>query len=192
MLLRGHCLLIGKAAASTEHVCDHRLPEYCNACTLQVHGKSGNYLTLPTSYCACQAHYYEVVSKSEAPYVSACQMAAEKLHFLAYCATLQAAVYHAVTFLPTDLNSLCQSTLHMVLQATDQVASTGGQTCKARLTNLHALLTKQAERVLLLPDLPLCRVQCKHQLAARLAFILKSCPITTVTDAVLAEHLLGA
>jgi hypothetical protein len=38
----------------------------------------------------------------------------------------------------------------------------------------------------------LCCVQCKHQLAARLAFILKSCPVTTVTDAVLAEHLLGA
>lgn len=37
---------------------------------LQVHGKSGNYLTLPKSYCACQAHYYEVVAKSEAPYVS--------------------------------------------------------------------------------------------------------------------------
>jgi hypothetical protein len=35
-------------------------------------------------------------------------------------------------------------------------------------------------------------LQCKHQLAARLAFILKSCPVTPVTDAVLAEHLLGA
>jgi hypothetical protein len=49
---------------------------------------------------------------------------------------------------------------------------------------------------LLLPPLLLllmvCDVQCKHQLAARLAFILKSCPIITVTDAALADHLLQA
>lgn len=70
-------------------------------CIFEVHGKSGQYLTLPKTYCSCHAHYYEVVAKSEAPF-------------------------------------------------------------------------------------------CKHQLAARLAFILKSCPTTTVSDAALAEHLLAA
>jgi predicted nucleic acid-binding Zn finger protein len=42
----------------------------CFCDILQVHGKSGEYLTLAKSYCSCQAHYYEVVAKSEAPYVS--------------------------------------------------------------------------------------------------------------------------
>ncbi|KAF8060030.1 ZSWIM7 [Scenedesmus sp. PABB004] len=34
----------------------------------QVKGKSGVYLTFARTYCACQAHYYEVVCKAEAPY----------------------------------------------------------------------------------------------------------------------------
>jgi hypothetical protein len=37
---------------------------------LQVRGKSGVYITFAKTYCSCQAHYYEVVCKSEAPYVS--------------------------------------------------------------------------------------------------------------------------
>lgn len=37
---------------------------------VQVHGKSGQHLTLSKSFCSCQAHYYEVVCKAEAPYVS--------------------------------------------------------------------------------------------------------------------------
>lgn len=41
-------------------------------CCAQVHGKSGQYLTLVKSYCSCQAHYYEVVAKGEALYVSNC------------------------------------------------------------------------------------------------------------------------
>jgi hypothetical protein len=36
----------------------------------QVRGKSGVYITFAKTYCSCQAHYYEVVCKSEAPYVS--------------------------------------------------------------------------------------------------------------------------
>ena len=64
-------------------------------------GKSGTYLTLASSCCSCQAHYYEVVCKADAPF-------------------------------------------------------------------------------------------CKHQLAARLALILKRCPVTLVPDAALAEHLLQA
>jgi hypothetical protein len=35
-------------------------------------------------------------------------------------------------------------------------------------------------------------VQCKHQLAARLAHLLKRCPVTVVADAALAQHLLQA
>lgn len=34
----------------------------------QVRGKSGVYITFAKTYCSCQAHYYEVVCKSEAPY----------------------------------------------------------------------------------------------------------------------------
>lgn len=56
---------------------------YCNTCSgpsvltaicaLQVRGKSGVYLTFARSYCCCQAYYYEVVSKTEALYVSTLQ-----------------------------------------------------------------------------------------------------------------------
>ena len=39
---------------------------------LQVRGKSAsdNYLVFPEHYCSCQAFFYEVVHRSEAPYVS--------------------------------------------------------------------------------------------------------------------------
>ncbi|KAF6252332.1 hypothetical protein COO60DRAFT_1704350 [Scenedesmus sp. NREL 46B-D3] len=67
----------------------------------QVRGKSGVYITFAKTYCSCQAHYYEVVCKSEAPY-------------------------------------------------------------------------------------------CKHQLAARLAFALKRCPVTVVPDSAIAQFLLDS
>eukprot|EP00879_Flechtneria_rotunda_P012810 GHRR01013376.1.p1 GENE.GHRR01013376.1~~GHRR01013376.1.p1 ORF type:complete len:136 (+),score=40.79 GHRR01013376.1:228-635(+) len=67
----------------------------------QVQGKNGQYITFSRTYCSCQAHYYEVVCKAEAPY-------------------------------------------------------------------------------------------CKHQLAARLALILKRCPVAVVPDAAMAEFLLQA
>lgn len=51
---------------------------------------------------------------------------------------------------------------------------------------------KMCNTLLMLLLLMVCDVQCKHQLAARLAFILKSCPIISVSDAALAEHLLQA
>jgi len=38
-----------------------------------VHGKSDQHTTLPRHYCTCQAHHFEVVCKSEAPYVSLCR-----------------------------------------------------------------------------------------------------------------------
>lgn len=39
---------------------------------MQVRGKSSsdNYLVFPEHYCSCQAFFYEVVGRSEAPYVS--------------------------------------------------------------------------------------------------------------------------
>jgi hypothetical protein len=37
---------------------------------LQVHGKSGQYVTVPKHFCSCQAYYYKVLSKSADPYVS--------------------------------------------------------------------------------------------------------------------------
>jgi hypothetical protein len=36
----------------------------------QVHGKSHQHTTLPRHYCSCQAYHYEVVCRSDAPYVS--------------------------------------------------------------------------------------------------------------------------
>jgi len=47
-------------------------PPSCIDAVEQVPGTAGEeYITMDKSYCSCQAHYYEVVSKSEAPYVSA-------------------------------------------------------------------------------------------------------------------------
>jgi hypothetical protein len=85
----------------------------CDLSASQVHGKSGNYLTLPTSYCACQAHYYEVVSKSEAPYVSA--TGHKLLEHYVPCAYYSAAVVsNAFAFLPADPNCFCCSTSYAI------------------------------------------------------------------------------
>lgn len=43
-----------------------------SGCVAQVQGKTAadQYLVFPDHYCSCQAFFYEVVSRSEAPYVS--------------------------------------------------------------------------------------------------------------------------
>eukprot|EP00878_Enallax_costatus_P007130 GHUV01007473.1.p2 GENE.GHUV01007473.1~~GHUV01007473.1.p2 ORF type:complete len:139 (+),score=23.19 GHUV01007473.1:150-566(+) len=99
-------LLLGRNFQKALQVVDQNEVECFQAQTsgrriFQVKGKTGQYVTFAKTYCSCQAHYYEVVSRAEAPY-------------------------------------------------------------------------------------------CKHQLAARLALVLKRCPVTYVPDTALAEFLLQA
>lgn len=51
------------------------------SCGVQVQGKSAadQYLVFPDHYCTCQAFFYEVVGRSEAPYVSMLLVGESKL-----------------------------------------------------------------------------------------------------------------
>ena len=99
---------------------------------LQVQGKSAvdHYLVFPAHYCSCHAFFYEVVGRSEAPFVS----------------------------------------LYLVLRLFS---------CKM-CDSLHFTMRQYLF------------LQCKHQIAARVAETSRRCQITVVPDHVLAEILLEA
>jgi hypothetical protein len=79
---------------------------------VQVRGKSGVYITFAKTYCSCQAHYYEVVCKSEAPYVSCLSAAglqricAERCLYPACPST----VYSTAVWRTVQLAGVCQRT----------------------------------------------------------------------------------
>ncbi len=138
----------------------------------QVHGKSSQHTALPRHYCSCQAHHYEVVCKSEAPYVSLAfpdplcagqSGCLDGLTIGAHCTTPTLGASQV------NLPLLCMwHTSHCLPHHARHANST------------TPLLVNSSH------------MQCKHQLAARLAWILKSCPVTPVDDAMIANMLLEA
>jgi predicted nucleic acid-binding Zn finger protein len=125
-----------------------------------VHGKSGQYITLPRHYCSCQAHFYEVVGKADAPYVR------EQTKGVA-----------SGWLPPQGVGSCC-----MLLQLLQLHGIHLQEILPLPLAGLgHA----QARLCMLLAAL-----QCKHQLAARMAMLLGRCTVTSVEDATLATILM--
>jgi hypothetical protein len=151
-----------------------------------VHGNSGEYLTLARTYCSCQAHYYEVVAKSEAPYVS---LQPQISIFQACTCNLLLLLQHCQLHQPAvDFHSTSLVSLGAMLTCIGNLKRYQLEPCQPSPCFVCRVSLCSADHCR--HDARLSALQCKHQLAARLALILKQCPIITVSDAVLAQHLL--